>query len=277
MTIRSLHNQDQQIIRPFLEQDRLSNLYLIDLLDRQGIDFWGFCRWTGFFENSKLIALNVDISCLDPNSPCKMSVPVGDPSSCVALGENTKTLGSTERILSELAATDGFYQGLGKPDYRLIQKQRLLWTDRHLPGKSLSLRPANIEELSVLVTYTAQMRIEDEEYDPRERDQQLWRKTVQALIAQRRILVGESGDEICFVVEVGTRCEMGAQIGSTFVPQRYRKQGFGSQGMRGAVEFLLPSCTLISLLAHEGNIPAMACHRRAGFTDATAFRLVEMI
>ena len=274
---RSLTNQDQQDIRIFLQQDINSNLYLLDLLERQGVDFWGFCRWTAMYHQSKIIALNVDISCLQPNVPCKLSVPIGDPSACEELGAFTQKKGGTERILSEREASLGFYRGLGQPRFRIRHEQILFYTTSVLEGDFLPLRPANIEEFEFLYHSTALMRQEDEFYDPRERDAALWKKTVQALIAQQRILIGEFNAQPCFIIEVGTRCSLGAQVGSTYVPPEFRRRGFSVQGMKGLVRTLLPSCNTISLLTHIENHPAMACYRRAGFLESTPFLLIDFI
>jgi len=274
--LRSLTNRDQDIIRQFLLQDPLSNLYLIDLLDRQGVDFWGFCRWTAVFAGDSILALNVDVSCLQPNHPCKLSVPLGDPKSCELLGEYTASQGGTERVSSEREASDGFYLGLGEPEYRIFQDQRLFYAEQSLPGDFLPLKPAVEEEFDILLEYTALMRKEDEDFDPRERDEELWRKTVATLIAQKRILVHHIEEAISFVIEVGTRCPAGSQIGSAYVPPTFRRQGLGFRGMRGTVEYLIDRCQFVCLLAHEQNIPAIACHNRAGFTKGEAFRLIEM-
>jgi GNAT superfamily N-acetyltransferase len=277
VTVRLLTNEDQEIIRFFLQKDELSNLYLLDLLDRQGIDYWGFCRWHGFFNQQKLIALNVDISCLQKNEPCKLSIPIGDKEACNVLGYTTKQHGGTEKILSEREASDGFYSGLESPPYRIIQSQKLFYTNKLLEGDFLPLRPAQEQEFTFLYNSTAQMRLEDEQYDPRVKNAELWTKTVQALLAQQRILIGEKDGTPCFVIEVGTRCKIGAQVGSTYVLPEFRRQGLSVRGMRGLVRSLLPTCNRISLLAHEENIPAIACYRRAGFIESTPFRLIELL
>ena len=36
-------------------------------------------------------------------------------------------------------------------------------------------------------------------------------------------------------------------------------------------------CQVVSLLAHEGNVAAMATHHRAGFKVGSAFPLAEML
>ena len=62
------------------------------------------------------------------------------------------------------------------------------------------------------------MRLEDEGIDPRKHDYDLWHQTIEVLIAQRRIWVATDQGRLSFVIEIGTRCSKGTQIGSTYVP-----------------------------------------------------------
>ena len=70
--IRPLTNADIERIRPLLNQYPVANLYLRDLIDRQGIDYFGLHRWMGAFENDILVALNADIAAVNPKVPCKL-------------------------------------------------------------------------------------------------------------------------------------------------------------------------------------------------------------
>ena len=276
MQIKKLTNSDQPIIRAFLKQDPISNLYLLDLIDRQGIDYWGMHRWEGAFEKDTLIALNVDIACLQPNQPCKLSVPVGDEKACLLLGQRTATLGGCERIMSERNASDAFYQGLGSPKARIYYDEELLLADSPPEGEYLQLVPAHKAQLERLIEYTALMRVEDEGFDPRERDLNLWVNTISVLIAQKRILVHTISGEIVFVAEVGTRCKMGAQVGSIYVPEKYRRKGLGVKGMKGLVAALIANSDFLTLLVNKENKPAYHCHLKAGWKYHANFRVIEM-
>ena len=277
MIIKKLSNQDQPIIRTFLEQDPMSNLYLLDLIDRQGIDYWGMHRWSGVFvENGDLVALNADIACAQPNQPCKLSVPVGDPAGCQLLGERTAKLGGCERLMAESEPADAFYQGLGTPKTRMNYREQLLFSNSTTDASSLLVTAATTKWEAILIEYTALMRVEDEGYDPRERDLDLWTRTIQVLIAQKRILIHESNDEIVFVIEVGTRAKIGAQIGSTYVPPKFRNQGIGTKGMRGVINHLLKESQCITMLVNEKNKPAMRCYEKSGWKYHKDFLVIEM-
>ena len=277
MQLKTLRNPDQPIIRDFLGVDPISNLYLLDLIDRQGIDYWGMHRWNGVFDqDAQLISLNVDIACSLPNHPCKLSVPVGNEAGCELLGKYTASQGGSERIMAERRPSDAFYKGLGMPKARIFYDEELLIADSFPSEPFLPLQPAKKEQLETLIEYTALMRVEDEGFDPRERDYDLWEKTITILIAQQRILVHTIQDEIVFVTEIGTRAKRGAQIGSIYVPPEHRKKGLGTKGMRGVIASLIDNSSFLTLLVHRENKAAYQCHLKAGWKYHNDFRVIEM-
>ena len=272
-TYRTLTNTDTPQIVALLEQSPVTNLYLRDLLDRQGVDYWGLHRWMGAFDENTLVALNVDVACTRPNEPCKLSVPVGLPEACIVLGEYTAAQGGVERIMAERAASQGFWQGLGYPTPLINHPQHVMSISAKSDGPSLSIRPATKSLLRELIESTALMRLEDEGHDPRKKDLGLWQQTIEVLIAQRRIWVATENDQLSFVIEIGTRCSKGTQIGSTFVPKKFRGRGYATRGMRAIVNHLLQDTAFVSLLVNEGNIPARKCYERVGFEYGDAYQL----
>lgn len=272
-TYRTLTNTDTPQIVALLEDSPISNLYLRDLLDRQGVDYWGLHRWMGAFDDNTLIALNVDIACTRPNEPCKLSVPVGDSEACMVLGQYTASQGGVERIMAERSASQGFWKGLGTPHPLIDHPQHVMSISERSNGPVLSIRPATKSLLTPLIQSTALMRLEDEGYDPRKNDIGLWQQTIEVLIAQRRIWVATQNDQLSFVIEIGTRCSKGTQIGSTYVPKTFRGQGYATRGMRAIVNHLLQDSAFVSLLVNEGNIPARKCYERVGFEYGDAYQL----
>ena len=274
--IRPLQNSDQPVITQFLDQAPVTNLYLRDLLDRQGVNYWGLHRWTGAFEGDNLLALNVDIACT-PNQPCKLSVPVGHPDLCEHFGRRTANHGGVERVMSERIASDAFWNGLGCPTPVLNHAQWVMHIDQNPTGETLNIRPGNKELLPQLIESTALMRLEDEGTDPRIEDFSLWQQTIEILVAQRRVWVGMVKGEIGFVIEIGTRCQNGAQIGSTYVPPHLRGRGLSTLGMRAIVQRMLADCKVVSLLVKEDNLPAIKCYEKVGFQYGDPHRLYSFV
>ena len=272
-TYRTLTNADATHIVPFLERAPVTNLYIRDLLDRQGIDYWGLHRWMGAFDNDQLVGLNVDVACTQPNTPCKLSVPIGPREVCVGFGQYTASQGGVERIMAEREASHGFWQGLGSPTPTIDHPQHVMSIATPSEGATLSIRPATKSLLIQLIESTALMRLEDEGIDPRTKDLALWQQTIEILIAQRRIWVATEGHDLTFVIEIGTRCSKGTQIGSTYVPKKFRGRGYSTQGMRAIVNHLLRDTAFVSLLVNEGNTPARKCYERVGFEYGDAYQL----
>jgi hypothetical protein len=273
-SIRTLTNADTESIRTLLNQDPVANLYLRDLLDRQGVDYFGLHRWLGAFDDGVLIALNVDIACTLPNTPCKLSVPVGNPNVCVVFGEYTASQGGSERIMSTRQSSEAFWQGLGFPEPIINHPQHVMSIHQPSEGDALSIRPATKSMLPDLIESTALMRLEDEGIDPRKHDYGLWQQTIEVLIAQRRIWVATEQGKLAFVIEIGTRCSKGTQIGSTYVPPQFRGQGFSTKGMRAIVNHLLQDTEFVSLLVNEGNSIARKCYERVGFQYGSEYQLL---
>ena len=271
--IRPLTNADVDRIRTLLNQYPVANLYLRDLIDRQGIDYFGMHRWMGAFENDTLVAINADIAAANPTIPCKLSVPVGKPAACVAFGHFTASKGGTERIMSLRDSSEAFWQGLGTPTPLINHPQHVMSIHGPSEGEQLSIRPATKSMLVELIESTALMRLEDEGIDPRKHDYDLWHQTIEVLISQRRIWVATEQSQLVFVIEIGTRCSKGTQIGSTYVPPKFRGQGIATRGMRAIVNHLLQDTKFVSLLVNEGNTPARKCYERVGFQYGPEYQL----
>ena len=272
-TVRTLINADIQHIRGLLDQHPVANLYLRDLVDRQGIDYFGLHRWMGAFEDGVLVALNVDIAAANPAIPCKLSVPVGRPEICRMFGQYTADQGGSERIMSLRSSSEAFWQGLGSPTPLIAHPQHVMYIREPSEGERLSIRPATKSMLMELIDSTALMRLEDEGIDPRKHDYDLWHQTIEVLIAQRRIWIATEQTQLSFVIEIGTRCSKGTQIGSTYVPPQFRGQGMATKGMRAIVNHLLQDTEFVSLLVNEGNTPARKCYERVGFEYGPDYQL----
>ena len=140
-------------------------------------------------------------------------------------------------------------------------------------GDRVAIRPATKGMLTELIESTALMRLEDEGIDPRKHDYDLWHQTIEVLIAQRRIWIATDQGQLAFVIEIGTRCSKGTQIGSTYVPPKFRGQGIATRGMRAIVNHLLQDTEFVSLLVNEGNTPARKCYERVGFQYGPLYQL----
>ena len=194
------------------------------------------------------------------------------------------------------SSSDAFFQGMECPEFRRFQDQRLFVnTNVPHPYSYLELRLARPSEFEILEVWAGQMLEEDTGINPRNIDIDTHRSNYFEKIQEGRILVGELTEEAClilklnyqslmhhfgeiaFVLELGSQIKMGTQVGNTFVPSHLRRHGIGFRGMRGAVHRILQTSHIVTLLAHEKNLPAVRTHLRAGFKKSTPFRVIELL
>ena len=114
-------------------------------------------------------------------------MPTGLAAGCQLLGAHTADRGGSKRISAPLESADAFHRGLGSPKPSINQIQRLFVMDKLPTAQIIPLALASLEDLDALVESTAQMRIDDGEHDPRLDGEELWKKTVTALIKLSKI------------------------------------------------------------------------------------------
>ena len=141
----------------------------------------------------------------------------------------------------------------------------------------LSLRPALLDEFFEVEDMVGQMQLEDMGRDPRDHDLHAHQHSVRSRIEKDKILVADIDGEIGFLLDIGTRCKLGVQVGTVFVPTHLRGNAYGVLGMLGVCKYLLPEQRAVTLLARETNVPAIKTHERAGFIRKTPFRMAEII
>ena len=272
-----LSNSDQfQDAWNLLSRDVRCNLFQLDLLRNK--DQLQAYEWTATYETEKMLSVSVSKARMFPGFPSQMSVPYGDPKGCRLLGAWEKERGGTLNIFAEQKSSDAFYDGLGSPKASINTTERLFYADFE-PEKNtyLPLRLAKLAEWKSLLEMAAQMQEEDLGFNPLEKNPDAFQVAFQTRIKEERVLVGDVEGKVGFMIEVGTRCELGVQVGSTFVPNSFRGQGLGVLGMRGCIKFLISRSSFVSLLCRESNIPAMKTYRRAGLKQGNCFRMISMM
>ena len=181
-------------------------------------------------------------------------------------------------VPSATEATLATLKGLGSPKCRLNDSESLyVCRTKPKPMTYLSLRPAVVEETALIEEMSAKMQLEDIGLDPRTIDPDSHHYGVVARITSGRTLVGRYEGRICFMIDIGTRCKAGSQVGGTYVPPEFRGQGWGTKGMRGCVAYLLGGISeMVTLLVRESNTAAIKTYARAGFEPYALFRRIEI-
>ena len=277
MIIHSIHKPDQRAeIVAFLMRSVPTNLYQIDILKNLWSQPFVLFECLAVYKRGEPISVVVTAGRPFKGLPAGMCVPYGDLEGCRLLGHVEAQHGGTRHVMGRREACDAFYEGLGEPDTTIFCDERLFYAD-FIPeeGSYLPLRLASLCELETLLPMVAQMEIEDLGRDPRVEWERYKTSLIQR-ITQERILVGEYDGSIAFLIEIGTRCDLGTQVGTVFVSPAYRNKGLGRRGIRGCLAYLLGDSAMVTLLARESNLPAMRMHERTGFTKGAPFRLICM-
>ena len=291
LEITEAHRKD---IFDFLMREPHTHLYQIEKLQSSDLDHTDD-EWRAIYYDSQIIALSLSVGRWKNGGRSISSVAIGDERSCFLLGEEELSVGGTDLIMGPRSSSDAFYQGLEHPPFLRFQDQRLFVN--HVvphPFSYLEIRKALPDEFDQLELWAGQMLEEDTGSNPRNIDLETHRQNYWEKIQEGRILVGDLTEESCFilklnyqklaphfgeiafVLEMGTQMQLGVQVGNTFVPTHLRQQGLGFRGMRGATHQILQNSQMVTLLAHEKNLPAIRTHLRAGYKKSTAFRVIEI-
>ena len=122
----------------------------------------------------------------------------------------------------------------------------------------------------------AQMQEEDLGFNPLEQFRESFIHSVYNRVREERFLAGRMNGKIVFLIDSGTKCSRGVQVGNAFVPKNFRRQGLGWKGMRGCLQYFLPRYPVVTFVARERNIPAIQTHHRAGYTATIPFQMIVM-
>jgi ribosomal protein S18 acetylase RimI-like enzyme len=269
-----LRTPQLEALTALLSREPVVNLFLLDLLTRRGMGSWRFEEWYGVFDGDVMISAALLIGREAPGGAARLGVAYGADEGCVLIGQRARWSGPVDMLIGHRAASDALWEGLEGAEPSVFFDQRL-YTCRGVPGgEELALRAARPEEAAQLEALSGQMMVEDLGVDPRVSEPVRHRLAVAGRISGGRTLVADINGEICFILDIGTRQPHGAQVGGTFVPERFRGRGVATCGMRSAVKRLLAAHDSVSLHVNEANLPAIRCYERVGFQRGVPFRLL---
>ena len=253
-----------------MRQNLSDNLLPIGHLVETGVLADRRARWWGAFMGDRLCALTLCVGRTDEGWAA--ATPAGDPDGTLAIGEALRGV-RFELILAPREAADALWIGLGRPAPRVWSDHLLAVCERVSPGPRLDLRRARLDELDAVVHMAAELEREDLGVDPRLEEPELHREQVAARVQAGCVWLGEREGRVVFKGDVGLHCPHGALIGSLWVDPGVRGQGLGAAGTRALCDRLLAQTPRVGLHVGEGNRPARAAYRKAGFEERAPFRL----
>lgn len=267
--VARLGPSDEAELEEVLDAEPVVNMFLRGFLAQQPMDlgYWYGLRQDGVLRGVVLLL------------PDRLMVPwCPDPEVAAGLGRwlarrHRPTMCVGPRQAIDVIRRD--WNG-GQPARRAYD-QRLYTLDK-APAlvASPGLRKARRSEWPLIAERAARMEYEDLGQDPSSKDADLHARVVQDRIAAGKTWVLEAEGHIVFQVNLGTRTREGVQIGGTYVPPRFRGQGWCVRGMATTAHHLLRSVPLVSLHVNERNLPAVACYERVGFEPYWPYRLLTV-
>ena len=272
MQATPLHPDQRDDLLRLLEPEPETNLFLIDVARSRTLAQTDDETWFGLGSPLQAVALVVGRE--GPDRRARLVVPFGDADACVRIGERIQRDGPVKMLIGPRAACDGIWQGLAQGTPSVCFNQRLYTCTQTTDGPGIRIRLAAVEDAERIAPLAAAMMVEDLGVDPRVPDPDDHLDNVRSRCTNNRTLLAELDGHIVFLLNVGTLCDDGTQVGGTYVVPEFRGRGLSTAGMRSATAALLSMTRCVTLHVNEANTPAVRCYERAGFQRAAPFRLI---
>ncbi|HKR61406.1 MAG TPA: GNAT family N-acetyltransferase [Pyrinomonadaceae bacterium] len=192
-----------------------------------------------------------------------------------AFAETAQTCSTVNMILGEQERVEEFWyycQG-GRQQMRLACRESLfelrypVRVEAAVPG----LRPAQLDELDLVVPIQARMALEESGINPLERDAEGFRQRCQRRIEQGRTWVLVADGELLFKADIIADTTEVIYLEGVWTSEKIRGTGLGVNCMSQLAQELLQRTKSISLLVDERNMRAQAFYRKCGFRFLTTY------
>ncbi|MEP7160277.1 MAG: GNAT family N-acetyltransferase [Dermatophilaceae bacterium] len=138
------------------------------------------------------------------------------------------------------------------------------------------VRPAEADELEVLIPAAAAMFTEEIGYPPYtdRMGESGYRYAVRGLLVRQRAYVIVEGGRVVFKADLGSLGVGAGQIQGVWVDPEFRGRGIAAPAMARVVELVRREVDWVSLYVNDYNLPAMHTYERVGFRRAGLFATV---
>ena len=133
------------------------------------------------------------------------------------------------------------------------------------------LRPANLDELEVIVSVHAALALEESGVNPLDRDATGFRSRCRRRIEQGRVWVLVTGGELIFKVDVISDTREVIYLEGVYVNPKYRGQGYGSRCLSQLSRQLLQRTSALTALVNEDKTDALRFFDKVGFARRAVY------
>lgn len=186
-----------------------------------------------------------------------------------ALAQLAREFSSAHMILGEQDQVESFWQHYaeGGQAPRLFAREILLEQTAHvaLHEQVEGLRPAVMDDLSLVVNVHAQMAYEESGVNPLETNPEAFRARCARRIERGRVWVWREGDRLIFKADVVAATPEAVYLEGVYVNPQERERGYAKRCLSQLTNTLLENVGSVSLLVNEANQSALGLYRRAGF------------
>ncbi|MFT4628813.1 MAG: ribosomal protein S18 acetylase RimI-like enzyme [Myxococcota bacterium] len=250
--------------------DPVVNLFLLEFADRHPLSSWPWYGVDGWAGRISACALVVPERLMVPFAPVDAHAR--------RLGRRIRRHHTPCMMVGPRAACDAIWEEWAPRVHPVRWHDQQLYAIADppalppLPG----LRRAVWDEWEALARLGAEMQLEDMDVDPRVRDGERHDELVQERVRAGRTYVVEQGGQIVYTVNVGTRSQLGSQLGGTYVPPEFRGRGIATAATAEVTRRLLDRHPRVTLHVNEANRSAVRVYEKVGFLPVAPYRLATI-
>lgn len=271
MNVRALDLHHVDALEELLLADVEVNLFLLGMLET-----WPrvVANWYGIFSAAGRLTSTALVF------PGRLVVPwAPEPSEARALGWHMAKHHPPCMIVGPRGASDELWSAWASSLPTRCWFDQRLYVCRQVAGRPSvpGFRKARMSEWQVLASNAGKMEAEDLGRDPYRAEPSAFERAVKARIERGDTWVIERDGQLVFQINVGSQTVWGTQVGGTYVPPKYRGNGYAVEGTAAlCCQLFRAGCRMITLHVNEANIPAVRTYERVGFERGAAFRLITL-
>ena len=150
--------------------------------------------------------------------------------------------------------------------------QPVFVTEEPPPPGGSGLRPAQLDDLELLVTTSAAAFLEEVGIDAYARDPALFEWRTRTQIDERRSWLWANEGKVLFKAEASAWTDRAVQLQQVWVDPELRGQGYAKRGLADLLRFLLETTPAVCLFARPENEPAIALYESLGMRTVGSYR-----